>query len=139
MFSILNEIDDDSPKNTLSVVATSIGSACSVYVLIAITGYLSFGNAVTGNIIGMCTSRRASISRSCFCSLLTELRRSLSSVNHRACRHCGPSNVFISSAAAPLPCLFRCNPSLSPHKVHTSLEFHIASVSIARRSSSSYQ
>jgi amino acid permease len=38
------------------VIAASIGSAASIYVLVAITGYLSFGNAVQGNIVGMCKS-----------------------------------------------------------------------------------
>jgi amino acid permease len=41
---------------TTSVVIASIGSAASVYVLVAITGYLSFGDAVKGNIVGMCKS-----------------------------------------------------------------------------------
>lgn len=40
--------------STTSVIAASIGSAASVYVLVAITGYLSFGNNVSGNIVGMC-------------------------------------------------------------------------------------
>jgi hypothetical protein len=40
--------------STTSVIAASIGSAASVYVLVAITGYLSFGNNVAGNIVGMC-------------------------------------------------------------------------------------
>ncbi|TGO44221.1 hypothetical protein BOTNAR_0893g00030 [Botryotinia narcissicola] len=53
MFSILNEIKDNSPKRTTGVVAASIGSAASIYVLVAITVYLSFGNAVKGNIVGM--------------------------------------------------------------------------------------
>lgn len=72
MFSILNEIKDNSHKKLVSwkpnfgpllltktsstsrVIAASIGSAASVYVLVAITGYLSFGNNVLGNIVGMC-------------------------------------------------------------------------------------
>lgn len=53
MFSILNEIKDNSHRRTTSVIATSIGSAASIYVLVAITGYLSFGNNVLGNIVGM--------------------------------------------------------------------------------------
>lgn len=53
MFSILNEIKDNSHRRTSSVIVASIGSAASVYVLVAITGYLSFGNAVKGNIVGM--------------------------------------------------------------------------------------
>lgn len=54
MFSILNEIKDNSPKSTTSVIGASIGSAASIYVLVAITGYLSFGDNVLGNIVGMC-------------------------------------------------------------------------------------
>jgi len=53
MFSILNEIKDNSPRRTTGVIAASIGSAASIYVLVAVTGYLSFGNNVAGNIVGM--------------------------------------------------------------------------------------
>jgi len=54
MFSILNEITNNSHFRTTSVVVASIGLAGSIYILVAITGYLSFGNNVTGNIVGMC-------------------------------------------------------------------------------------
>lgn len=54
MFSILNEIKHNSHFRITSVVLASIGIASSIYVLVAITGYLSFGNAITGNIVGMC-------------------------------------------------------------------------------------
>ncbi|KAI0403837.1 transmembrane amino acid transporter [Xylaria palmicola] len=53
MFSILNEIQNNSPKSILGVISTSIGSAAGVYVLVSITGYLSFGNDITGNIVSM--------------------------------------------------------------------------------------
>ncbi|KAI9743372.1 MAG: hypothetical protein M1818_003218 [Claussenomyces sp. TS43310] len=53
MFSILNEIKDNSPRRTTGVIFASIGSAAFLYVLVAITGYLSFGNKVEGNIVGM--------------------------------------------------------------------------------------
>lgn len=53
MFSILNEISDNSQATTTSVITASIGSAGATYILVAITGYLSFGNAMTGNIVGM--------------------------------------------------------------------------------------
>lgn len=52
MFSILNEIADNRPFRTTSVVVTSIGTACFIYLLVAITGYLSFGDNVAGNIVG---------------------------------------------------------------------------------------
>ena len=54
MFSILNEIGNNSPFRTTSVVVASIGTAGTIYILVAITGYLSFGNAVAGNIMGQC-------------------------------------------------------------------------------------
>lgn len=53
MFSVLNEIANNSHFRTTSVVLTSIGSAAATYILVAITGYLSFGNNVGGNIVSM--------------------------------------------------------------------------------------
>ncbi|KAL2754093.1 hypothetical protein ACRALDRAFT_2109730 [Sodiomyces alcalophilus JCM 7366] len=46
-------IKDVSPGSIVGTVSTSIGSAASIYVLVAITGYLTFGNAVSGNIVSM--------------------------------------------------------------------------------------
>lgn len=54
MFAILNEIKDNSPGSVIGVVGTSIGTAASIYTVVAITGYLTFGNAVKGNIVMMC-------------------------------------------------------------------------------------
>lgn len=53
MFSILNEIKDNSPASVVGVITSSIGSAASIYVLVAITGYFTFGSDVSGNIISM--------------------------------------------------------------------------------------
>jgi len=53
MFSILNEISDASHASTLSVIVGSIGTAAGIYILVGITGYVSYGNAVGGNIIAM--------------------------------------------------------------------------------------
>lgn len=53
MFSVLNEISNNSHFRTTSVVVTSIGTACFVYILVAITGYLSYGDNVGGNIVAM--------------------------------------------------------------------------------------
>lgn len=50
---------------TTGVIAASIGSAASIYVLVAVTGYLSFGNNVAGNIVGMCKSLVSSIQQWC--------------------------------------------------------------------------
>ncbi|KAH9895330.1 transmembrane amino acid transporter protein-domain-containing protein [Xylariomycetidae sp. FL2044] len=60
MFSILNEIKENSPKSIMGVIFSSIGSAAGIYVLVAITGYLTFGNDVTGNIVSMYTPSVAS-------------------------------------------------------------------------------
>ncbi|KAF4979981.1 hypothetical protein FZEAL_3935 [Fusarium zealandicum] len=53
MFSILNELKDNSPSSVIGVVASSIGSASSIYIVVAVTGYITFGNAVVGNIVSM--------------------------------------------------------------------------------------
>lgn len=53
MFSVINEIKDTSPGSIVGVISASIGSAASIYVLVAITGYLTFGNDVLGNIVMM--------------------------------------------------------------------------------------
>jgi amino acid permease len=53
MFSILNEIGNNSHFRTTGVVMASIGTACTIYILVAITGYLSYGDNVAGNIVGM--------------------------------------------------------------------------------------
>ncbi|KAK5682254.1 hypothetical protein LTS10_005380 [Elasticomyces elasticus] len=55
MFSILNEIKDNRPYRTTAVVGASIGSAASIYILVAITGYLSFGDNILGNIVAQYT------------------------------------------------------------------------------------
>jgi amino acid permease len=54
MFSILNEIKNNSPASIMGVITSSIGSAASIYILVAITGYLTFGNLIAGNIVSMC-------------------------------------------------------------------------------------
>lgn len=38
----------------MSVILTSIGTAAVIYLSVAITGYLSFGDNITSNIVGMC-------------------------------------------------------------------------------------
>ncbi|KAK5991229.1 Vacuolar amino acid transporter 6 [Cladobotryum mycophilum] len=53
MFSIINELRDGSPSRLTGVIGSSIGSAASIYILVAITGYITFGNAIVGNIVSM--------------------------------------------------------------------------------------
>lgn len=60
MFSVINEIKDNTPGSIVGVIASSIGSASSIYVLVAITGYLTFGSDVLGNIVSMYPSSIAS-------------------------------------------------------------------------------
>ncbi|KAH6855454.1 transmembrane amino acid transporter protein-domain-containing protein [Chaetomium sp. MPI-CAGE-AT-0009] len=72
MFSILNEIKDNSPGSIVAVIGSSIGTAASVYILVAITGYLTFGNDVKGNIVGMYPSSVAStIAKAAIVALVT--------------------------------------------------------------------
>lgn len=54
MFSILNEINNNSHRSTTSVISVSVGTSIFVYLLVATTGYLSYGSNVNGNIISMC-------------------------------------------------------------------------------------
>ncbi|KAL9099020.1 MAG: hypothetical protein Q9163_005420 [Psora crenata] len=53
MFSVLNEIGNNSHFRTTAVVCASISIAAFIYILVAMTGYLSFGNAVGGNIVAL--------------------------------------------------------------------------------------
>lgn len=60
MFSVLNELRNPTPARASAVVVTSIGTAASIYLLVAITGYLSFGENVVGNIVSQYTPSIAS-------------------------------------------------------------------------------
>lgn len=60
MFSILNEIADNSHFRTTTVIFASIGGACSLYILTGITGYLSYGDNIRGNIVSMYPTSAAS-------------------------------------------------------------------------------
>jgi amino acid permease len=60
MFSIINEIEDDSPSSLVRVIGSSIGSAATIYVVVAVTGYITFGNDVVGNIVSMYPTGAAS-------------------------------------------------------------------------------
>ena len=54
MFPILNEINNNSEFRTTAVVLASVGISCTVYLTVAIAGYISFGDTVGDNIVGMC-------------------------------------------------------------------------------------
>jgi amino acid permease len=53
IFSVHNELQDNSEKSIIKVIFSSIGSAAFIYELVAVLGYLSFGKDVLGNIILM--------------------------------------------------------------------------------------
>jgi amino acid permease len=60
MFSILNEISDNSHFRTTTVIFAAIGSACVLYILTGITGYLSYGDNIQDNIVSMYPTAAAS-------------------------------------------------------------------------------
>ncbi|CAO3650435.1 unnamed protein product [Mucor fragilis] len=51
IFSVYNELKDNSKQSITNVITVSIGSSAVIYEAIAILGYLSFGKDVRGNII----------------------------------------------------------------------------------------
>ncbi|KAI7866193.1 transmembrane amino acid transporter protein-domain-containing protein [Spinellus fusiger] len=51
IFSVYNELEDNSPSAMKRVIIRSIGSSAFIYQIIAVLGYLSFGRHVKGNII----------------------------------------------------------------------------------------
>ncbi|OBZ87873.1 Vacuolar amino acid transporter 5 [Choanephora cucurbitarum] len=51
IFSVYNELRDNSQFSITKVIVSSIGGSAFVYEAIAILGYLSFGKSVRGNII----------------------------------------------------------------------------------------
>ncbi|PIA14898.1 hypothetical protein COEREDRAFT_82330 [Coemansia reversa NRRL 1564] len=53
IFSVYNELHDNSSKQVNGTIALSIGSACGVYQWIAVLGYLTFGSKVAPNLLTM--------------------------------------------------------------------------------------
>ncbi|KAI9904195.1 hypothetical protein N3K66_000724 [Trichothecium roseum] len=60
MFAITNEIKDNSPSSLIGVIVSSIGTSAAVYIVVSITGYLTFGNDIVANIISMYPTGAAS-------------------------------------------------------------------------------
>lgn len=111
MFSILNEIGNNSPVRTTGVVVASIGVAAFLYILVAITGYLSFGNAVGGNIVSMCKSGRLTCTNN---EVANDIARSI--IRQRdSCQsgYCYPCNVLLSSAGPSLQSFSRRCPEMA--------------------------
>lgn len=66
MFSIINESKDKSLTKLSNLVSVSIGIATILFVLVGLTGYLTFGDIVNGNVILLYTnSLSATIGRCC--------------------------------------------------------------------------
>jgi hypothetical protein len=111
MFSILNEIKNNSHFRTTAVVVASIGSACFVYLLVAITGYLSYGSNVQGNIVSMYPPAVAStIGRAAIVILVMfsyplqvhPCRASVDAVSKwRPARRSPPSATQVSASSSP--------------------------------------
>ncbi|KAJ2797472.1 hypothetical protein H4R20_005167 [Coemansia guatemalensis] len=53
IFSVYNELRDNSSKQVNGTIALSIGSACGIYQWIAVLGYLTFGSKVAPNLLTM--------------------------------------------------------------------------------------
>ncbi|KAJ2186464.1 hypothetical protein GGH18_004154, partial [Coemansia sp. RSA 530] len=53
IFSVYNELRDNSSKQVNGAIALSIGSSCGVYQWIAVLGYLTFGSKVAPNLLTM--------------------------------------------------------------------------------------
>ncbi|KAH8051859.1 hypothetical protein JL721_11003 [Aureococcus anophagefferens] len=51
IFAVVNEIKRPTPARLDAVVATSIGTACGIYLLVAVCGYMTFGDKVQGDIL----------------------------------------------------------------------------------------
>ncbi|UNI13717.1 hypothetical protein JDV02_000434 [Purpureocillium takamizusanense] len=105
MFSIINEIKNNSPASMVRVVTSSIGSAACIYLVVAITGYITFGNAIVGNIVSMCKDSAWPIIVS---PLLTPRRSYWGSLDHRQGSHCCPCPLFDPSTSPSMPRLPRC-------------------------------
>ncbi|KAG7695114.1 hypothetical protein KL932_001571 [Ogataea haglerorum] len=50
---IINELHDRSLANVTKMNIVSIGTACVLYIIVGLSGYLTFGDTVSGNIIAM--------------------------------------------------------------------------------------
>ncbi|KAG0056224.1 hypothetical protein BGZ83_005956 [Gryganskiella cystojenkinii] len=53
IFSVYNELTDNGQSMLNRIISTAIGSAVAVYHIVAVLGYLTFGNSVGSNIIQM--------------------------------------------------------------------------------------
>lgn len=135
MFSILNEIKDPSPKSTTAVVTASIGTSASIYILVAITGYLTFGDHVVGNIVSQCISP----TQTRFLSALTVSRSPIHLLDHWQGCNCSSCHVLLPLAGASLQSLSRCCAQMADIKKPLYLYLSCNRLSFSRRSSRTRQ
>ncbi len=53
MFTFANELNNPTQQRILRFLITSLSIACSLYIVVGLSGYLSFGSNITGNIISL--------------------------------------------------------------------------------------
>lgn len=95
----------------MGVISSSIGSAAGVYCLVAITGYLTFGNDIASNIVGQCK----------FCvdpkvlhgRTLTRFRPCVYCFDYRKSRDRGSSHLFRPLASSSLSRFGGCSPEMA--------------------------
>ncbi|KAG0182592.1 hypothetical protein DFQ28_002763 [Apophysomyces sp. BC1034] len=51
IFTVFNELQDNTPRRVLKVLVSSVGGSAVMYQIIGVMGYLSFGKDVRGNVI----------------------------------------------------------------------------------------
>lgn len=99
MFSIVNEIKDNSPPSIIRVIGSSIGLAGSIYIVVSITGYITFGNAIVANIVSMCRFRYSDIKL----ALLTTSRPYWRCFHYWESCYCYPGVILDSTAGPSMP------------------------------------
>lgn len=105
MFPIINELADNSPARTASLIGTSVGSSGFIYLLVAITGYFSFGDNVSGNIIGMCTLNK--VISSPLILVLIPLRSTFNSLDNMPSRNRPVLHALLSASSSSMSSLNR--------------------------------
>lgn len=105
----MNEIKDNRPSSMMGVIGTSIGSAASIYILVSITGYLTFGNSVVGNIVSMCkfSSMPPLIAQFNTC------RPHWGGFDYWQSCNCRLSTFLYSTSGTSMPCISGCCPEVA--------------------------
>ncbi|KAJ2177658.1 hypothetical protein EV181_006461, partial [Coemansia sp. RSA 532] len=75
IFSVYNELRDNSSKQVNGAIALSIGSSCGVYQWIAVLGYLTFGSKVAPNLLTMYDNSLCHPARNCLDKVISSAIR----------------------------------------------------------------